>query len=200
MRPTPITLIRARSNPSAGFVEADESTGTILSEHQQQTEFLSQCLLYDDTAKSHQLGARIAQLQEDERRVRRGVRLMAGLGAVAVAGLCYSAVFLGYYPENFWGFTSHIITQVFCVLGLVATVCLLSFIYLGMNYRNELDVCREKCRQRVTELLESRLGKPVATPLRETRDQPAGEGQGRAVHGANEVNGVPLNIESAARG
>ena len=79
MKPTPITLIRARSNPSGGFVEADESTGTILSEHQQQTEFLSQCLLYDDTAKSHQLGARIAQLQEDERRVRRGVRLMAGL-------------------------------------------------------------------------------------------------------------------------
>lgn len=196
MKPTVITAATRRSRRS----EADGDASTSMSNHQKQTEFLRWCLRYDDTAESQLLGERIAHVQEDERRVRRGVCLMAGLAGVAVVGLCYSAVFLAYYPENLLGFTSRFITQVFCVLGLVSTVCLLVFIYLGTVYRKELDERREECRQLVTRIMESRLGRPVATARRDLRASQVGERDGRAVRVDCEAPGSPAKIESAARG
>jgi len=44
--------------------------------------------------------------------------------------------------------------------------------------------------------LESRLGKPVATPLQDNRD---GGGDGGTVRVAGEVNGSLANIEPAAQ-
>jgi uncharacterized membrane protein len=168
-----------------------------MSDHQKQTDFLTQCLLYDDTAKSHKLADRIAQVQQDERRVQRGLRLMGVLALLAVVGLCYSAVFLAYYPQNVWGFTTNFITQVFCVLGLISTICLLVFIYLGVVYRKQLNQRREECRQLVTKVMESRMGKPVITPLHDSR---VGDGNGGAVQAAAMVNGSPDKIELTARG
>lgn len=181
--------------------ETGEDAAVSMSEHPRQTEFLRQCLLYDDTAESRLLGESIAQVQEDERRVRRGLCLMAGLAGLAVVGLCYSAVFLAYYPENIWGFTSRLVTQVFCALGLVATVCLLVFLYLGRHYRRELDEHREQCRQVITAVMESRLGKPVAPPSRVRGDIQAGAGDGRNIRVfTSEVAGPSGKIESAAQG
>ena len=71
-----------------------------MSEHQKQTAFLRQCLLYDDTAERHKLEERITQIQRDERVVRRAVLLMALLAALALAGLGYSAVFMADYSLN----------------------------------------------------------------------------------------------------
>ena len=167
-----------------------------MSEHQKQTDFLTQCLLYDDTAHSCKLAKRIAQVQHDERRVRRALRLMAVLAMLAVVGLCYSAIFLAYYPQNVLGFTTQFTTQVFCVLGLIATICLLVFAYLGVVYRSELDQRREECRQLVTKVMESRLGRPVITPLQDSR---VGEGNGQTVQTAAIVNGSPGRIELTAR-
>jgi hypothetical protein len=73
-----------------------------------------------------------------------------------------------------------------CALGVASLICLLVFVGLGMAYRKKLDQRREECRLLVTRLLESRLGKPVATPLRDMRDHRAGEGDGRTVRVANE--------------
>ena len=171
-----------------------------MSEHQKQTEFLRRCLHYDDTAGSRQLAERIVHLQHDERRVRRGGRLMAALAGLAVVGLCYSAVFLAYYPENFWGFTSRIVTQVFGALGLVALVCLLVFACLGMIYRKELDKRRDECRQLVAKIMESRLGRPVITSVRTMPDNPVSAGNGRTVRFADEAQAAPLKIESPAQG
>jgi uncharacterized membrane protein len=168
-----------------------------MSDHQKQTDFLTQCLLYDDTAKSHKLADRIAQVQQDERRVQRGLRLMGLLAALAIVGLCYSAIFLAYYPQNLLGFTTNFITQVFCVLGLVSTICLLVFSYLGVVYRKELDQRREECRQLVTKVMEFRMGKPVITPLQDSR---VGDENGGAVQAAAMVNGSPDKIELTARG
>jgi hypothetical protein len=71
---------------------------------------------------------------------------------------------------------------------------------LGMVYRKKLDQRREECRQLVGRLLESRLGKPVTTRLRDMRDNRNGEGVGRTVRVANQDNGAPVSIESAAQG
>lgn len=167
----------------------------MMSEHQKQTDFLKRCLLYDDTAESRKLAERIAQAQQDQCRVRRGLRLMSVLAVLAVVGLCYSAVFLAYYPQSILGFTTHFITQFFCVLGLVSTICLLVFGYLGVVYRLNLDQRREQCRQFVTKVLESRMGKPAITHSHDTvADEISGTNPAAA------VNGAPDKTESTANG
>src|SRR5208282_4467402 len=82
-----------------------------------------------------------------------------------------------------------------CSFGLGSLISMLGFIGLGMVYRQKLNQQREECRELVTRLLETRLGKPVTTPLQENR---AGEGEGRTVRVANEVNESPARIQSAA--
>lgn len=134
----------------------------LLRDHQRQTEFLTQCLRYDDTAESRELAEAIARIQQDERRAERGLRWMAGLVGLAITGLCYSAVFGAYYPENMLGFTMNFITQAFGVLGLISTICLLTFAYLGGVYRKELNERRTKCRQLITATMEARLGQPAS--------------------------------------
>ena len=71
-----------------------------MSDHQRETAFLRQCIHYDDTAERHNLDERLTQAQRDERCVRCAVWLMALLTALAMAGLCYSAVFLADFPEQ----------------------------------------------------------------------------------------------------
>jgi hypothetical protein len=69
-----------------------------------------------------------------------------------------------------------------------------------MIYRRKLDQQREECRQLVARLLESRLGKPGTTPLRDMRDNRVSEGNSKTARVANEVNDSLVKIESAARG
>jgi len=133
-----------------------------MSEHQKQTSFLRECLLYDDTPDRHKLEERITKIQCDERCVRRAVWLMALLAALAIAGLCYSVVFLLEYPLNMSQLITHFISKVFCALALGSLICILAFMGLGVVYRKELDQRREECRQLARKLMESRLGKPRA--------------------------------------
>lgn len=131
-----------------------------MSKYERETAFLRQCLLYDDTAERHKLEERITQLQRDERCVRRAVWLMALLIALAMAGLCYSAVFLAHYPQSTSQFFTQFISKVFCALGLGSIICMLAFVGLGVVYRREMDQGREDGRRLATKLLEARLGKP----------------------------------------
>jgi len=131
-----------------------------MSEHQKQTAFLRECLLYDDTPDRHKLEERITQIQHDECCVRRAVWLMALFAALAVAGLCYSVIFLLDYPLSMSQLLTHFTTKVFCALALGSLNCMLCFMGLGMVYRKELDQRREECRRLATKLMESRLGKP----------------------------------------
>jgi len=136
-----------------------------MSEHERDTEFLRQVILYDDTVEHHKLDERITQVERDERCVRRAVWLMTLLAALAVVGLSYSAVLLPDCPQDVARFFTRTIVKVFCVLGLTSLISLLGFAGLAVVYRKELDGRREECRRFATKLLESRLGKPRTKAL-----------------------------------
>jgi len=164
-----------------------------MSEHEKHTDFLRQCICYDESARRHELVKGIARIQCDMRCVRRAVWLMAILAALAVAGLGYGTILVENFPYNMPQF----IVNFIWALGLGALISLLAFAGLGVVYRRQLDRHREECRQRVAKLLESRLGIPVAAPPGDNR---AGEGDGRSARVASTVNGSLAKIESVAQG
>ena len=131
-----------------------------MSEHQRNTAFLRQCLLYDDAPERHQLEERLTQVQRNQRCVRRAVWLMVLVAALTTTGLCYSAIFLAEYPQN----ESPFLIRLLCELGLASLICLMAFLGLGMIYGKQLEQRREECRRLATKLLESRLGPPGTRP------------------------------------
>ncbi len=167
-----------------------------MSDHEKHTEFLRQCILYDESARRQELHEGITQIQRDARCVRRATWLMAMLIALVVAGLGYEMILVDNFPYNL----PQLIINLVCALGIGSLISLLAFMGLGMVYRTKLDQQREECRQLVARLLESRLGKPVTTSLRDLRCNRNGEGDGWTIRVANEVNGSPVKIESAAHG
>ncbi len=143
---------------------ANATTRAMMNDYYKQTAFLRQCLLYDDTSERHKLEESIAQLQGKERCVRRAMWLMALFGALALAGLCYAAVFLAEFPLNVSQFTMQLFVKILCATALGSLICLVSFLVLGALYRKELHHRREECRRLVSNLLESRLGNPGTVP------------------------------------
>jgi hypothetical protein len=118
---------------------------------------------------------------------------MALLTMLAVTGLGYGAVLVEDFPYT----TQQSIINIIGALGVGSLICLLAFAGLGIIYRWKLDQQREECRERVTRLLESRLGKPVVPHFQDHR---AGGGNGGPVRVAGEAGGSPGKIESAAQG
>lgn len=153
-----------------------------MNDRQRQTEFLRQCLLYEESDERHKLAERIRQVQQNERCVRRAVWLMVLMAALAFAGLAYSAIFMEDFPQNVPGFLTRFLTKVFCVLGLASLICIPAFVGLEVVYRRELNKRREECRRLAAKLLESRLGKPWV--LNGTRPEPFS----RKVEGVNQNN------------
>ena len=162
--------------------DANGVASTLMSEHQKHTEFLRHCLRYGESTEHQALEKEITRIQRDRRCVQRAVWLMAILTAFAVAGLGYPVILVENFPSNVPQFTLNLV----CALGVASLICLLAFVGLGMAYRRKLDQRREECRQLVTKLLASRLGKPVPTPARILRDNRAGEGDGGIVRVASE--------------
>ena len=163
-------------------------------EHQRETAFLRQCILYDESPERGVLESKISQLQRDEGCVRRAGWLMTWLTGLAVAGLGYSAVFLEDFPQRMSVFGTRLIVKSCCALGFGSLICLLVFAVLGMVYRKKLDRRREECRRLVTRLLESRLGKPVTAPRQHVRDDRNGEGTGSTIRMVQKANGSPGEI------
>ena len=133
-----------------------------MNDHQRQTEFLRKCILYDGSKASHTLAEKTKQLQHNERCVGRAVWLMVHMGALALAGLAYLAIFTEDFPQNIHGFMTRFITRIFCVMGLSSLICVTVFLGLQVFYRKELAHRREDCRRLATNLLESRLARPPA--------------------------------------
>ncbi len=164
-----------------------------MSEHQKHTEFLRQCILYDESARRQELAEGISQIQRDMHCVRRAVWLMVMLTALVVAGLGFGVIAGDTFADNLPQF----VIKILCSVGLGSLISMLGFMGLGMFYRKKLNQQREECRQLVTRLLETRLGKPATTLL---QDNHVGAREGRTVRVAKEVNQSPARTKSAAGG
>jgi hypothetical protein len=138
-----------------------------MSEHEKDLAFLRQCIRYDDADERRKLDERIAQVQGEDRCVRRAVSLMALLTALGAAGLAYGAIFQDNFPYR----ESQLVIKLLCELELASLISLAAFAVLLMAYRKELNGLREQCRRLAATLLESRLGKPRAMPSAEGRIQ-----------------------------
>ncbi len=146
------------------MLNASGAASTIMSDHQKHTEFLRECIRYEESARRQELMEEIVRIQRDARCVRRAVWLMTILIALVVFGLGYGMALATNFPYNIPQF----IINTFCALGVGALISLLAFAGLWVVYRWKLDMRREECRQIVTRLLESRLGKTASTPLQGT--------------------------------
>ena len=164
-----------------------------MSENQKETAFLRQCIRYEESAERRELEDGIIEMQRNERCVRRAAWLMVMLAALVVAGAGYGVLLVDNFPYN----VPHFILNTACGLGLASLISLLAFVILGMVYRQELAQRREKCRQLVTKLMESRLGKQVPALLREGR---VGDGNRESVSQAAGDFGSPDQIASIASG
>ena len=136
-----------------------------MSEHEKHTEFLKRCIHYHESDRRLKLVEEIAQIQCDMRCVRRAVWLMAVLTALLMAGVGYEVILADNFPYNIPQFVINLI----CGLAMGILFSLLGFMGLGMVYRWKLNQRREECRELVTGLLESRLGKPVTAPVPDNR-------------------------------
>ena len=164
-----------------------------MSEHQKHTEFLRECIRYDESTRRHELVEEIARIQRDARCVGRAVWFMAILSALAVAALGYGTVLVDHFPYN----APQYIVNFVCALVLGSLISLVAFVGLGMVYRWKLDQRREECRQLVARLLESRLGKPVTASSGDNRAYGV---DGMTVRVAGAANGSLAKIEPVAQG
>jgi hypothetical protein len=94
----------------------------------------------------------------------------------------------------------HSITQIFGVLGLVSSLCLLVFAYLVTRYRSESNLHREECRRLVAARLESRFGKLDASLGRKGQAEWVGVEAGRSVGFVGAVPAAPVKMASAGQG
>jgi uncharacterized membrane protein YcjF (UPF0283 family) len=140
-----------------------------MSEHQKDTEFLRCIIVYADTEEHRELDRRIAQIQRNERCVKR-VALGAVLFALAaMVGLAYVEILEGNFPYN----ESQLLSTVLCDLGLASLICLVEFVILLMVYRRRLNKLREECRQSVKKLVEFHLDKSRVAARPNHRSEPA---------------------------
>ena len=126
-----------------------------MSEHHRETAFLRKLIRYDDTEARCRIEERMNQAERDERCVRGALYLVALVAGLAVAGLCYSAVFLPDFPQN----TSQVVLKLFGALGLGSVICLIAFFGVWLSYRREFNRRREDGRKFVLALLDARFGR-----------------------------------------
>jgi uncharacterized membrane protein YccC len=150
---------------------------------QKETAFLRRVIVYDDTGERHKLEEKITQAQRDEYCVRRAVRLMVFLIALALAGLGYAAVFL----EDFTEPKSQFVLRLFGVLALGSLIALFAYLGLWFIYRQKLNRRHEECRQFVAKLLESRLGQPRKLAFPEVAEKKEGRRSYAVNNGINRM-------------
>jgi hypothetical protein len=134
------------------------------SEHQRETAFLRQCILYEEGNEGRQLEQRIIRIQRDERSLRHATWLASLLMTLAGLVFGYMAFLMEDLPNHISLFAAEFIGKTLCALGIGSLISLLAFGWLGMRNRHELNLRREECRRLVTTLLERRLGKLPAAP------------------------------------
>jgi hypothetical protein len=104
-------------------------------------------MLAGETLEREKLEECLEQVQRKIRCVHRAVYVMTVLTALALAGLCYAAVFLPQFPESMVQFLMQFVVKVCCALAMASLMCLLTFSVLEFRYRRELEQHREARRQ-----------------------------------------------------
>jgi hypothetical protein len=134
-----------------------------MSEHQKETAFLRNVIAFDDSGERHKLEQKIGEAQRDERCVKRTAWLMAFLGGLGLAGLAYGTLFAERFPYG----DSWLAFKISCTVGLAALISLVMLACFLIGCRQKLNRLREECRRLIMKVLESRLGHPHASLLRE---------------------------------
>jgi hypothetical protein len=159
-----------------------------MSEHQRETPFGGQVILYDDSDEHRKLEKSIAQVQHDECCVQRVAWLMAMFLILALAGVAYGAILQQYSLYN----GSALVFMVLCEVILVSLICLMAFAGLLTVYRRKLKRLRE-AQQLGTRRQESHLDKPdITTPPGSYR----GSDDRECVQGAAEGSGYHGRLDS----
>ena len=163
-----------------------------MSEYQIETAFLSSVIPYDDSDESLKLHKSIAQLQHDERCVRRLAWAMALFLMLGLAGVgC--GVALQEKQENVpYNLSQHVINVSFGFV-LASLICLVAFAGLLVVYRRKLKWLRNECLQLAARLLESRLGKPHIPTLAGSHP---GANDHEASQGAAESGALPADLSA----
>jgi hypothetical protein len=164
-----------------------------MGEHEKETAFLKRIILYEDSDERRELEKRIAQVQHDERCVRRVALVTTLLPVLAIAIFAYGTIL----RENFPYDGSELVFRLVCELGLASLICLAGLAGLLRVYRMKLNRLREDGRQLVTKLLVSHLGKPHIAARPDGHDAPNVRG---AFAGAAEVSGYSgslISVDSA---
>jgi hypothetical protein len=130
---------------------------------QQATGILKHSIDFDDTLEHRKLVERIAQVERDERCVRRVVLLTAGFTALAVAGLGYGVIL----QADFGHGTSSFVARLICELGLASLISLVGLMSLWVLYRSKLNRLMRDCHRLVTQLLECRQQSSFPGPTEE---------------------------------
>jgi hypothetical protein len=135
-----------------------------MSERERETAFLRWIIRHDPTAESHAVEEEIDRLQNQVRVLRRAMVWILGLAALAGIGLLYAVILSSDYPDNMWRFSGQFSVRIPCALALASLVCLLCFMGLGVVYRRQLNVQRQKARQLGERLLTAQTGAGAAAP------------------------------------
>ena len=142
-----------------------------MNESHTETAFLVGVVSYDDTAEGGRLKASVAQAEQDERCVRRALRLPVVLVLLAIIGLGYWEVFLSQRASLSYDFSSVtwrgrlFIANGLLGLGLGSLFSVLVLLVLATVYHKQAGKRRRECRRFAAQLLEARLGKRPARPL-----------------------------------
>jgi hypothetical protein len=163
----------------------------ITNDHQKHTEFLKECLRYDENTRCQELAQEMTRIQRDECCVQRATWLMAVLTTLALALLVYPAILLGDFPYSVPRFMMHVVS----ILGLASFISLLTFLVLGVLHRQKLNRLREESRRRVAKLLETRMGNNATTLVPAELIHEGSRGQIKAGD-----NGSSAGFDSAAHG
>jgi hypothetical protein len=127
-----------------------------MSEQQRDTAFLTRIISYDNSAEQRELAERIARVQGDERCVKRAACIVAVCAGLAIAGVCYAAVFL-LNPMNAMQFMDQFLIRILCGVAVGSLICLISFLLLGAFYRMELARHRDQCRSLALKIIQERV-------------------------------------------
>jgi hypothetical protein len=135
-----------------------------------ETAFLKLLLLHLGADETGLLTEPLNTAERNERCIRRALLLSTLLSLIALAGLCYSVVFLpDFFRNNAFQNWSEPAIKLFSVLALASFISSLAFGGGWLWYRRVLHRRHTQCRRFLTMLIESRSAAPrtniVQAPL-----------------------------------